>query len=432
MSVISLNPNNKNQYRKFPLKQFSAFQADNGTIISDMFIVNCSITSTYGKHRIYIKQIFRKKNYISIVIVSLLDDVCLGSFSGNITEPFTKLTLNPFVRYVYGSLTVGAIEGMPLEGVYNFEATQTELEESTIFCYTPPAVTSVRDKKQNEIRGYVNFGTLTNIAKTTDNVGKSTKFTALNPKSVFNLADKTSYLNNCTTPVIQKINGVSPFPVNVGDPINDGNIYIVGVKPIVFYGTQGDPGNVVVTTPDMTIDTLCTQKTKLLPPVDVRGFTLPTTEYKSLYYSKPAMPAYPEGVGEYALPIPARSASNFHSTTKPEYYFWPQYVKEEYFASWRLNNPSIPTIISSYVQDNNLYLVFNPPVNDGGSPIVDHQYSLDNGATYATFSQLTPTSPAILSGLVSGLQYNIKLRAINHNGEIGAASHTYTTTFELT
>jgi hypothetical protein len=344
MAILALQPNNKNQYRKYPLKQGSTFQSSDGYLVPDDLIVNCSLTSIYGKHRIYIKQIYYKDPVVRIVIASLLSDEALGVFSGNVTENFTTLKLVPFTRNVSGNLTIGSLASLKdISRILNFDNNDgevtSELEESVIFCYTPPAVTSIQDKKKNELRGIVEFGTLTNLTKTTDNPDKQTAFTALYPSAVFNLADKSSFLNNCKTPIIKNINGVVPSPSGVGEAKNDNNIYIAGVKPIVFYGLPGDngesvPGTIRVSSGGITLDSLCTQKHKLLPPVDISGFTLNTTEFKNKYYSKPALPAYPDGSANYPLSRPARLASNFNATAKPEYYYWPQFVKPEYYNFW--------------------------------------------------------------------------------------------------
>lgn len=342
MSVITLTHYNKNQYRKYPLKQGSSLVATDGFTLSDRVFVGCNITSTYGKHRIYIKQLFFKNGEARITIASLLDDEVLGTFVGKLTENFTTLRLLPFTKYVAGVLTIGAVdEIIALDRTLLFDSASAELEESTIFCYTPPAVTSILDKKNNALRGNVNFGTLTNLIKVKGATG--TALQALYPASVFNPADKSTFLGNCSTPMIKSINEVVPFTSDVGDTDNDGNIYIAGVKPILFYSLPGEdsqpsPGTIGVETINMSLDSLCTQKHKLLPPVDVSGFTLDSLQFKNMYYSKPALPAYPEGSANYLLPRPARLASNFNATTKPEYYYWPQFVKSEYYDYWATPN----------------------------------------------------------------------------------------------
>lgn len=345
MAILALHPNNKNQYRKYPLKQGSDFQSTDGYLVPDDLIVNCTITSTYGRHRIYVKQLYYKNATARIVVASVLNDEILGVFTGAAISDFSTLALQPFVRFVAGTLTIGSLASLTaITRVLNFinplAGGKSELEESTIFCYTPPNVTSIRDKQNNELRGNVAFGTLTALTKNTDNYNRTTEFAALYPDAVFNLSDKSSYIATCPNPIIRSINGVTPYPAGVGSAVNDGNVYIVGVKPVIFYGVAADSdpatagGVVQIITDGVTLDSLCTQKHKLLPPVDVTGFTLGSLEFKNKYYSKPALPAYPEGSPNYPLARPQRLASNFNSTTRPEYYYWPQFVKSEYYSYW--------------------------------------------------------------------------------------------------
>jgi hypothetical protein len=88
----------------------------------------------------------------------------------------------------------------------------------------------------------------------------------------------------------------------------------------------------------MDINSLCSQKRKLLPPVDLTGVTSKAENFKSMHYSKPAF--YTSQTSpEYPHTIPARLAGNFNITKAPEYYFWPQFVKEEYYTKyWHLPN----------------------------------------------------------------------------------------------
>jgi hypothetical protein len=342
MAIVSLTPNNKNQYRKYPLKQGSTFTSDNGYTVPDDLIVAASISSTYGQHRIYIKQIFYRENYISVTVASYLDDIVLGYFSGQITSDNTSLSFSAFVKFVDGNITIGSLDSvLALPSVLNFNKSASEFEESTVLCYTPPAVRSISDKNGTELRGYVSFGILTNLSKTTGN--NKTAFSVDNPEGIFNLADKSSYLNNCPTPAIRKINNVTPFPLDEGDSTNDGNIYMVGVEPIVFYGIPMDgatgsvPGIINIESPTLTLDSLCALRHTLLPPVDISGFTLDSVEFIDKYYTKPAMSTHEADPSDINYPLyrPARYASNFNATTIPEFYYWPQFVKEEYYYNWK-------------------------------------------------------------------------------------------------
>ena len=424
MAILALHPYNKNQYRKFPFKQGSTLRADNGYALPDDLVVACSITSIYGKHRIYVKQIFRNAAAVKITIASVLTDEVLGAFSGDVAADYTSINLEAYTRNVGGILTLGSKASLDkITSTLNFlnpqDETTTEFEESVIFCYTPPGVSSIRDKQNNETRGFVDFGTLTNVAKFT--VSDGSQLTALSPENVFNPADKSSYLGNCSTPAIKNINGVHPYAVNESTESNDGNIFLVGVKPVVFYGDITQRGALKITTPGVTLDSLCTQKHKLLPPVDVSGFTIDTLPYKNMYYSKPAL----DEDAQASPPRPARLAGNFRSTLRPEYYYWPQFVKEEYYAYWRITVPSVPTIQMLTPIAGGFSVSFTPPLNDGGVSIANYEYSLNGSAQYIS---LGTTSPASITGLQPLTTYSVRIRAVNALQVAGACSNSLTST----
>ena len=320
MGIIATSFNNKNQYRRYPLKQGQSAVSNDGVALPDTVLTNCAVSTTYGKHRLYIRQIFYKASLCRITLASVFDDSALGVFEGDVSSDFSTLKLTPFVSDISGSITVGSLRNLPTgPRVLIFSKEATELEESTIFCYPLPGVTSVTDKLGNSLRGAVQFGALVNLTKKT--IAGSSLLSVNNTAGIVNLADKSTFLGNCDTPMIKTINGVTPFAMGEASPENDNNIYIAGVKPVVFYSVpQNDntatPGIIGTDTGTVTLDKLCTQKHKLSPPVDVSGFTLATQEFKNMYYSKPALAA--AGASEnYVYPRPERLASNFNATTKP-------------------------------------------------------------------------------------------------------------------
>jgi hypothetical protein len=235
MSILALHRDNKNQYRKYPFKKGAALVSSQKITLPNDLIVNCSITSVYGKHRIYIRQISKYQDELSIVIASYFTRETLGVFYGSVTSDFTVLSFRSFYNYIDGNMTIGSsTSANNITEVLHFDKDAAELEESVIFCHTPPAVKSISDKNNTKLSGDVFFGQLVNVNKYKEN--NTLKFATTYPEGVINLADYSSYLNNCPTPVIKSINGVPPSPVGTGNPENDGNIYIVGVDPIVFYG----------------------------------------------------------------------------------------------------------------------------------------------------------------------------------------------------
>ena len=421
MAIVALTHNNKNQYRKYPFKQEASLKAVQGRVLSDATIVNMSITSTYGMHKLYVKQVFYKDSTITITLASVVDDTAIGAFYGDITEDFTTLTLTPFVRFVSGNITLGSLNALQtITTVLNFTANNAELEESTIFCYKVPGVTSINDSRKNQIRGNVNFGNLTNLSKSTA-TGK-TLFSVDNTESIENIADRTSYFGNCINPIIKTINGVYPMgSAEYTSTENDGNIYLVGVKPIVFYGTPGQddtmsPGSVKIDAEDITISTLCAEKYKAIPPVDISGVT--TQEGKNMYFNKTDLLRNAQSA-VYPHTILSRVTSNVFDVKLPEYYYWPQFVKPEYYEDWRLMAPSAPTILSVTSSSYGAVVYFKPPKNSGIANIISYTYSTDDGFTATdtrTITGLGSTDHFTIARLLQpDTEYDLILRANNSN-----------------
>jgi hypothetical protein len=254
-------------------------------------------------------------------------------------------------------------------------------------------------------------------------VAGGSELVALSPDSVFNLADKSSYLGNCMTTPIKNINGVYPYAPGEGGVSNDGNVFIVGIKPIIFYGDSETSGTLKVLTPGLTLDSLCTSRHRLLPPVSISSFTQDNATFKDSYYNKPALPAD----GTLTPPRPSRLASNFYSAQRPEYYYWPQFINEEYYAYWNITSPSTPVIQSLAPSAGGFVVTFRPPVNDGGTSVAHYEYSLNMG-TYTAFAQPSTNNTLHISGLPSARTYSVRIRAVNALGVLGAASNSLTAT----
>jgi hypothetical protein len=89
--------------------------------------------------------------------------------------------------------------------------------------------------------------------------------------------------------------------------------------------------------------------------------------------------------------------------------------------------PSAPSIDSITAGDGQLSVAFTTPSSDGGSAITGYEYSTDNGATWVSAS--SASSPIVITGLINGTVYNVKLRAVNAVGDgsaSGAVSQTPT------
>lgn len=81
------------------------------------------------------------------------------------------------------------------------------------------------------------------------------------------------------------------------------------------------------------------------------------------------------------------------------------------------NVPSAPSITSINSGNTQLTVNFTAPVSDGGSAITNYKYSTDNGSTYTACSPTQTTSPIVITGLTNGTSYDVKIRAINSNGD---------------
>ncbi len=84
--------------------------------------------------------------------------------------------------------------------------------------------------------------------------------------------------------------------------------------------------------------------------------------------------------------------------------------------------PVITTITPS---NTALSVAFTPPSFDGGTAITNYKYSIDNGATFVERSPASTTSPLLITGLVNGTDYPVKLLAVNAAGD-GEASAAVT------
>ena len=78
--------------------------------------------------------------------------------------------------------------------------------------------------------------------------------------------------------------------------------------------------------------------------------------------------------------------------------------------------PSAPTITSINIVGTSFTVNFTPPTSDGGSSITNYEYSTDGGSSWVTSSPTLTTSPLSITGLTSGTNYVIKIRAVNSIG----------------
>jgi hypothetical protein len=78
--------------------------------------------------------------------------------------------------------------------------------------------------------------------------------------------------------------------------------------------------------------------------------------------------------------------------------------------------PSI-TSVTPASSSGSLSVAFTAPTSDGNRAISNYKYSIDNGANWVTRSPIATTSPLVIQGLTDGTSYQIKLLAINSEGD---------------
>jgi hypothetical protein len=304
---------NKNLLRRYPFQASASLTSGQGSDLPLDLIASVSISTPVATSNIFVSQVSINQGNVSVTIEHYDTDptncVVLGVFAGLITKDFQAIRLTPFVPFVDGYMTFGGVSNIQLyNGFYAFAYADAVLEPTTVFCYMPPAVTSL-NTPTNRIQGAVTFGTLSNLTLTT--VNEEFEFQVTDTSSIESLADLSSQFNNCPTPVIYQINDATPYPHDV-TTANDGNIYIIGVNPITF-DVDESTGSLNVVTPGMSMSSLCTATSKVVPPTAPNYLVQRAADSfdgTSRYYSKSQEPIV-----------------NYVGEILPEFLLWPYYVK---------------------------------------------------------------------------------------------------------
>ncbi|MEY4131011.1 MAG: hypothetical protein RLZZ31_1135 [Actinomycetota bacterium] len=85
------------------------------------------------------------------------------------------------------------------------------------------------------------------------------------------------------------------------------------------------------------------------------------------------------------------------------------------------NVPSAPSISSVELRDSSLLLNVSLGSN-GGTPLTNLEYSIDNGVTWVARNPASTFSPLLVSGLQNGTTYDVRVRAVNAVGESAASA----------
>jgi hypothetical protein len=88
-----------------------------------------------------------------------------------------------------------------------------------------------------------------------------------------------------------------------------------------------------------------------------------------------------------------------------------------YAGTSLVNIPTAPRNVTVIPGNKTITVYFSAPLSAGGSSITGYQYSLNNGLSYINIG----SNPFTITGLTNGTIYQLRLRAVNDNGE-GAAS----------
>ncbi|MFI0432799.1 MAG: S8 family serine peptidase, partial [Candidatus Nanopelagicales bacterium] len=92
-----------------------------------------------------------------------------------------------------------------------------------------------------------------------------------------------------------------------------------------------------------------------------------------------------------------------------------------YSFAERWTTPDAPTNLLATAGVGSASIAFTSPSSDGGAPLSNYEYSIDDGASWVSRSPAATDSPVVIGGLTSGVTYRVRLRAVNAVGP-GAAS----------
>lgn len=258
----SLDFLNKNMYRKFPFRMECDLMLDNGATLPQSIITSMQVTVPYGKHKIFAYKISYSANHVSLVISDYATNQHLGVFTAKLTKDFQVVKLTPFLPTTAGSLTIGRREDLQeTAGTYLFcdhnmvpSKDAAIIEDSLIFCFTPPAVKSIQHEKKVATGFCTTLSTLP-LLQSYPNIDE-TLLTISNVNSILPQGQIKGSYDNCPTPIIKKLNTVSPD--------ENGNIDIYTINPLDISITAG----VIDFTSIVELVDVCPEKNKISPPVN--------------------------------------------------------------------------------------------------------------------------------------------------------------------
>ena len=89
--------------------------------------------------------------------------------------------------------------------------------------------------------------------------------------------------------------------------------------------------------------------------------------------------------------------------------------------------PGAPTNVVAIAGNASASIEFTAPSSTGGADITNYKYSTDGGISFTALVPASTSTPIVITGLVNGTTYQVKLRAVNSVGD-GTASSTVSVT----
>ena len=129
------------------------------------------------------------------------------------------------------------------------------------------------------------------------------------------------------------------------------------------------------------------------------------------------------GAGSDSITFSSNTSTSAASGGGGFWYRWKALRDEEEGGS-TATTPSAPTVDSVTTASEQITVNFTEG-DDGGTPIVDYEYSTDGGTTFVSAG--TTTSPIVITGLTNGTSYDVQVRPVNALGA-GDATPTVTVT----
>jgi len=332
---------NKNVYRNYPFQGSCSLTAQNGKVLADNTIIDASITTTSSYPRVVAQQVYVRSGYVAISFGDFTSGTHLGVAQGSIVSDYTTLAIVAATGVAFGgSVTVGFLENLAQAvGTYVFNPTDAEFEGSVISVVPAPGVRSLT---VNDVTtdGVVTLGKLTNVTGTLQ--GNAILLSTVNTTGIASVNDLDSSFRNCPTPVITSINGAIPYS-NPSSAL-DGNIFLLGVAPVVFNASI-PTGSIVTSTTGLTMSSLCTATGAVLPPLAPtylvsRPAEIPAFDGSERYFTKSQTPVL-----------------NMFSATEAEFMSWPQFTPTVSATYASVGSGTKNTLIPPFTYSNNQQIV---------------------------------------------------------------------------